>query len=249
MELRLARNDEGAPEIFRSIQGEGPMAGRERTFIRLSGCNLHCVWCDTAYTWNWIGSDFVHDRDAAGAPHKFDPRAEMVKVPVEEAARLVNALPSEGVVVTGGEPLMQSEALAALIEALACKTIEIETNGSMTPNPALAERVTLFVVSPKLAHSGNAAEIALKPETLATFAALPNAAFKFVARDVEDVASVARIAAQHGIAPTRIQIMPEGAASAALKARAERLAPVVAQHGFTLSDRLHIHLFGAKRGV
>ncbi|MEJ0059702.1 MAG: 7-carboxy-7-deazaguanine synthase QueE [Terricaulis sp.] len=244
MELRLARNDEGAPEIFRSLQGEGPMAGRERTFIRLSGCNLHCVWCDTAYTWNWIGSDFVHERDT-----KFDPRAEMIKLRVEEAARLVNALPSEGVVITGGEPLMQSDAVAALIDALTCKTIEIETNGSIAPSLNLTERVTLFVVSPKLAHSGNAAEIALKPEPLAAFAALPNAHFKFVAREIEDVASVAPLAARHEIAPERIQIMPEGASSAVLKARAERLAPAIAQYGFTLSDRLHIHLYGAKRGI
>jgi organic radical activating enzyme len=244
MDLRLARNDEGAPEIFRSLQGEGPMAGRERTFIRLSGCNLHCIWCDTAYTWNWVGSDFVHEGGA-----KFDPRAEIIKLSVEEAAQLVNALPSEGVVITGGEPLMQSDAVAALIDALVCKTIEIETNGSIAPSPALAERVTLFVVSPKLHHSGNAAEIALKPEKLAAFAALPNAAFKFVAREIEDVATVARLATQYAIAPERIQIMPEGVGSATLKARAERLAAVAAQCGFTLSDRLHIHLYGAKRGI
>src|SRR5262249_34784827 len=130
VQLRLARNDKGEPEVFRSIQGEGPMAGRPRTFVRLSGCNLHCAWCDTAYTWNWHGSPFAHDADTPGAPYKFDPAEEMLKRDVAEVAALVHAAPSEGVVMTGGEPLMQSEALVALIDAIkahdSTQSIEVE---------------------------------------------------------------------------------------------------------------------------
>ncbi|HRO03732.1 MAG TPA: 7-carboxy-7-deazaguanine synthase QueE, partial [Terricaulis sp.] len=96
MQINLARNDDGAPEIFRSIQGEGPMAGRERTFIRLSGCNLHCRWCDTAYTWNWAGTPFTHESGV-----KYEPAEEMAKLSIAETAAAVLALPAEGVVITG----------------------------------------------------------------------------------------------------------------------------------------------------
>ena len=248
--LNVARTETGEPEIFRSIQGEGPMAGRERAFIRLSGCNLHCVWCDTAYTWNWIGTDFVHERDRPGAPHKFDPSHEMVKLTPEEAARQILALRTDGVVITGGEPLMQSGGLIPLIDALRGArevSVEIETNGSIAPPPALVERVDLFVVSPKLAHSGN--DPALAQRALPAFAGSPQTVFKFVARDVADVAAIAGLAQRHGIAPSRIYVMPEGTESSVLRRRGAALAPAIVDAGFNFSDRLHIHLFGEKRGV
>ncbi|WP_395644903.1 7-carboxy-7-deazaguanine synthase QueE [Terricaulis sp.] len=251
--LRLARNDDGAPEIFRSVQGEGVSAGQPRTFARLSGCNLHCTWCDTAYTWNWRGSAFQHERDAPGAPWKFDPKAEMIALPVTEVAALVRENISKGVVITGGEPLLQMDAVVALIDALKTGApellIEIETNGSIVPSGALAERVDLFMVSPKLAHSGNDAAIALRSAALAAFAANPRAFFKFVAREAGDLDAVAAIAADHAIAASRIYIMPEGTTSAALRARELSLKPAALSRGYSYSDRLHIHMFGEKRGV
>jgi organic radical activating enzyme len=252
MQLKLARDQAGAPEIFRSLQGEGPMAGRVRTFVRLSGCNLHCVWCDTAYTWNWAGSGFRHERDAPGRPYKFDPAAEMVKLTVEEAHSRIRALPSEGVVVTGGEPLLQADAVAALADAIKRgdpgRRIEMETNGTIAPG-ALATRIDLFVVSPKLAHSGNDPAVALNRPVLRQFAALETAAFKFVARTAGDVDEVAAIAAELRLAPQRIHVMPEGVASAALTARGRELIGPVLAHNFNYSDRLHIHLFGDRRGA
>jgi 7-carboxy-7-deazaguanine synthase len=253
MQLKLARNDAGGPEIFRSIQGEGRNAGRVRTFIRLSGCNLHCVWCDTAYTWNWFGSDFVHERDEPSRPHKFDPATEMEKLSVEDAVARIRELPSEGVVVTGGEPLMQREALVALIDALKVDNpdlqVEIETNGSIAPGDALSRRVDLFTVSPKLRHSGNDPAIALNRAALAAFAGDEKAAFKFVARTPDDVAAVATLAAELNIPPSRIYVMPEGVTSQQLHERGRLLVGPVLAHGFNFTDRLHIHLFGAARGV
>ena len=253
MDLILARDDNGAPEIFRSIQGEGPNAGRIRTFIRLSGCNLHCVWCDTAYTWNWRETPFVHERDAPGAPHKFEREQEAIRLSVAETATAATALASEGVVLTGGEPLMQRAALPALIDALKAgaphASIEIETNGSIVPPQALIERVNLFVVSPKLAHSGNDAIVALNADALSAFAALPNAVFKFVARAPEDIAIAAEIANAHGVAASQIYIMPEGTVAEALEDRGRVLAPAIIEHGFNFTPRLHIALFGAARGV
>jgi 7-carboxy-7-deazaguanine synthase len=251
MDLMLARDDRGAPEIFRSIQGEGPNAGRIRTFLRLSGCNLHCVWCDTAYTWK--GTPFRHERDTPDAPYKFALEHEAIRLSVDDIVATAVPLASEGYVITGGEPLMQRGALPALIDALKTSSpaalVEIETNGSIIPPPALAERVDLFVVSPKLAHSGNEAAVALRADALTAFAALPRAVFKFVARSAEDVAIAADIARTHGIAASRVYVMPEGTDAETLEARAKILAPAIIEQGFNFTPRLHIALFGAARGV
>ncbi|HRE42806.1 MAG TPA: 7-carboxy-7-deazaguanine synthase QueE [Terricaulis sp.] len=248
MQINLARNDDGAPEIFRSIQGEGPMAGRERTFIRLSGCNLHCRWCDTAYTWNWEGSPFAHE-----SGKKYRPAEEMEKLSVAEAAAAVLALPAEGVVITGGEPMVQRAALRDLIQKLRAGApglrIEMETNGALAPSAELAALVDLFVVSPKLAHSGNDAALALNAEALAAFAALDQAHFKFVCQTPADADAAAAIAAQHNIAPARVSLMPEGVSSETIRARLPALADAARAHGFSVSDRLHIHQFGQKRGI
>lgn len=248
MHIVLARDDAGAPEIFRSIQGEGPKAGLPRTFIRLSGCNLHCVWCDTAYTWNWRDTPFTHERG-----QKFDRAAESIKLSIEETAARAGALASEGFVITGGEPFMQRGALPALIDALKAASpnvaIEFETNGSIAPPQALIDRTDLFVVSPKLAHSGNDADIALKSDALSAFAVLPRAVFKFVTRTPDDVDAAAAIARSHGINPSRVYIMPEGTDVETLTARAEALIPAIDAHNFRLAQRLHIKMFGQKRGV
>ncbi|MBL8545775.1 MAG: 7-carboxy-7-deazaguanine synthase QueE [Hyphomonadaceae bacterium] len=246
--LKLARNDQGEPEIFRSIQGEGPAIGRPRTFVRLSGCNLHCVWCDTAYTWNWVGTPFAH-RDNA----KFNLSAEMVSLSVKETAARIRALPSEGVVITGGEPLLQTGAVVELIDTLRLDDhrawVDIETNGSIVPSQELVDRIDFFVVSPKLAHSGNEAALALKDEALRRFAQMTSASFKFVVKDAADVEAVAALAETYAFAKQRIYIMPEGTTSEALLARGPTLIDAVIAHGFNYSDRLHIHLFGQKRGV
>ncbi|MEZ5970398.1 MAG: 7-carboxy-7-deazaguanine synthase QueE [Hyphomonadaceae bacterium] len=247
-QLKLARNDEGEPEIFRSIQGEGPAIGRPRTFVRLSGCNLHCVWCDTAYTWNWTGTPFEHE-----SRKKFDPSAEMIKLRAVDAAALIRALPSEGVVITGGEPLMQMDALVEVIDALRehdpRRLVEIETNGSIAPSDGLIDRIHSFVVSPKLAHSGNDTNLALKPDVLHRYAQLPAAVLKFVAKDAGDIEAAAEIADRYGFPAQRIYIMPEGTASDELRTRGSALIDATIAHGFNYSDRLHIHLFGQKRGV
>lgn len=253
MKLRLARNDEGDAEIFRSFQGEGRNIGRIRTFIRLSGCNLHCRWCDTAYTWNWRGSEWSHERDAPGAPYKFDLAEEMLGMEVEEAVGRVLALPAEGVVVTGGEPMIQAEGVLALAQALkAAKPellLEMETNGTIAPNAALANLVDLFMVSPKLAHSGNDASRALPADSLRAFAALPQATFKFVAAQPSDIDEIATLAAGLQLRPARIYVMPKGVTSEEVTRHGRAVRDAALAAGFNYTDRLHIHLFGEKRGV
>ena len=69
--MKLAKFGKG-PEVFASIQGEGRNQGLFSVFVRTSLCNLHCVWCDTDYTWNWIGTRFAHVRDSEPGYSKFD---------------------------------------------------------------------------------------------------------------------------------------------------------------------------------
>jgi 7-carboxy-7-deazaguanine synthase len=244
--LRIAVRSAGQPEIFRSIQGEGVNTGRVRTFVRLSGCNLHCVWCDTPYTWNWQGTKWPHER----AP-KYDPAAETIEMDVDAVAAAVATLAAEAVVITGGEPLAQMPGLIALAERLKQdgRRVEVETNGSIPPDPRLFELVDLFMVSPKLAHSGNAPALALRATPLAAFAALDKAVFKFVARTATDLDEVAALAERHAIPSERIMIMPEGTDSQTLVARGAALADAVLERGYGMSDRLHIHLFGDTRGT
>jgi 7-carboxy-7-deazaguanine synthase len=244
--LRIAARAPGEPEIFRSIQGEGVNTGQIRTFVRLSGCNLHCVWCDTPYTWNWRGTKWRHERAS-----KYDQAAEAIEMEVDAVAAAVAALPAEGAVITGGEPLAQMAGLIALAERLkqAGRLVEIETNGTIPPDPRLVSQVDLFMVSPKLAHSGNAPALALRATPLAAFAALDNAVFKFVARTPADLDEVAALAERHFIPAARIMIMPEGTDSQTLIERGAALADAVLARGYAMSDRLHIHLFGDTRGT
>ncbi|MGX7951824.1 7-carboxy-7-deazaguanine synthase QueE [Tsuneonella sp. HG249] len=244
MPLILATDDSGGPEIFASLQGEGPSAGQPCAFIRLSRCNLACVWCDTAYTWRFEGDNRPH-RDGVA----FDRLANQVSLSALEAARTIDRLPPRRLVVTGGEPLLQAGPLAELAALLPEHTIEVETNGTVEPSARFDAYVEQYTVSPKLAHSGNPASLALPPERLRQWAAEPRAFFKFVIAAPGDVTQILALQAGFGIAPGRIYLMPEGTDSAILRMREQWLAPLCVEHGFRLSDRLHIHLYGDTRGT
>lgn len=244
MNLKLATDDTGAPEIFASLQGEGLSAGVPCTFVRLSRCNLACVWCDTAYTWH-----FTDDARPHRGGRTFDRAANQVTLSPQDAAQAIAALPPRRLVVTGGEPLLQAAALAELAALLPGHAIEVETNGTVAPPAKFDAFVEHYTVSPKLAHSGNAAELALPPARLAEWAANSRAWFKFVIAAPADITQVLALQAGFGIAADRIFLMPEGTDSAALRARVAWLAPLCVEHGYRMSDRLHIHLYGDTRGT
>ena len=246
--LTLATVTPGEPEIFASLQGEGRSTGLPCTFVRLSRCNLACTWCDTAYTWRFEG-----DADLLGRPHRdgvtFERAANQVTLSEEEVAARIMALGGNRLVITGGEPLLQGAVLARMVALLEGHAVEIETNGTVPPHPALDGQVSQYNVSPKLAHSGNPAELALIPERLAAWAADSRAWFKFVVAEPADVAEVAALVSLHALPRERVMLMPEGIASATLRERESWLAPLCLEHGFGLSDRLHIHLYGDTRGT
>lgn len=244
MALVLATQAPGEAEIFASIQGEGPSAGTPVAFVRLSRCNLACLWCDTPYTWHFTGDERPHR-----AGETYDRAVNQVTLAEAEVAARIAAFGRERLVITGGEPLLQGAQLARMLDHLPGMAVEIETNGTVAPHPALDARVAQYNVSPKLAHSGNAPALALPPAMLARWARDNRAAFKFVVASPGDLEEVRAIAEAHAVPPARIWLMPEGTDSTTLAARLEWLEPLARQSGYNLSDRLHIHLYGDTRGT
>lgn len=242
--LTLATTTPGEPEIFASLQGEGPSLGRPVAFVRLSRCNLACTWCDTAYTWRFEGDNRPH-RDGL----TFERKANQVTLDEAEVAARILALGQDRLVITGGEPLLQGAALARMVALLDGISVEIETNGTVAPHPALDPLVSQYNVSPKLKHSANPPEIALLSERLTDWASKAQAWFKFVVATPDDVQEVLELVATHGLPRARVYLMPEGTDSATLRERERWLAPLALDHGLRLSDRLHIHLYGDTRGT
>lgn len=244
MNLVLATDDTGGPEIFASLQGEGPSMGMPVAFVRLSRCNLACTWCDTAYTWRFEGDNRPH-RDGIA----FDRKANQVTLSPAEAAARIAALGQKRLVITGGEPLLQAAGLAEMLAHLPDMAVEIETNGTVAPPARLDIRVDQYNVSPKLAHSGNPADLALIPERLDAWASEPRAFLKFVVASPEDVDEVQALHRRYRFRPERVFLMAEGTDSTSLRARQAWLSERCLEHGFRMSDRMHIHLYGDTRGT
>ena len=242
--LVLATDDKGGPEIFASLQGEGPSTGRPVAFMRLSRCNLACTWCDTAYTWRFEGDNRPH-RDTI----TFDRTANQIKLSPAKAAAKIAALGQNRLVITGGEPLMQCGPLADMLAILPDIEVEIETNGTTKASAHVDIRVDQYNVSPKLAHSGNARELAIIPERMDFYASDPRAFFKFVIAEPADVDEVLALQRAHHIRSEHIFLMAEGTTSEALRARQLWLCNLALKHGFRMSDRMHIHLYGDTRGT
>lgn len=248
MSLVLATTTPDEPEIFASLQGEGASVGRPCAFVRLSRCNLACVWCDTAYTWHFTGDNRPH-RDEAS----FERAANQLTLDEEDIARRIAALEQDRLVITGGEPLLQAPALARMLTLLAKLRpgvhVEIETNGTVAPPQALDALVHQYNVSPKLTHSGNPAELALIPERLREWAANPRAFLKFVVATPADVDEVLDLQREYDIPGERTFLMGEGRDSDTLRSRGRWLAELCSKNGLNFTDRLHIHLYGDTRGT
>ncbi len=242
--LTLATTTPGEPEIFASLQGEGPSIGRPVAFVRLSRCNLACTWCDTAYTWRFEGDNRPH-RDGL----TFERKANQIVLEEAEVAARIMALGQDRLVITGGEPLLQGAALARMVALLDGMTVEIETNGTVAPHPALDPLVSQYNVSPKLSHSGNPVDSAQIPERLVEWIQKPQAWFKFVVATPDDVVEVIELIAAHSLPRERVFVMPEGTDSETLRTRERWLAPLALQQGLRLTDRMHIHLYGDTRGT
>lgn len=223
-------------EVFGpTLQGEGPHAGQPVGFIRLGGCNLHCSWCDTPYTW-----------DAS----RHDLRMELGRRSVDNILDHVAGMNVGRVVISGGEPLLHQEqpGWRELLDRLnrAGTAIDVETNGTIIPAPS---PVDLFVVSPKLAHSGDPLDLRINPAALDTFATMANytdrAVFKIVCRTADDVREAAAMVDRLNVSIQYLWVMPEGTTAEAL-ARPD-IAEAAIAVGANFTTRLHTLLWGQDR--
>ena len=221
-------------ETFVSLQGEGALAGVPSMFIRTSGCNLRCRWCDTPYT-SWL--------------------PEGSRRSVADLVREAKGARLRHVVITGGEPLLQRE-LGALTRELRAVGLHVtvETAGTLAPD----FECDFLSLSPKTANSdpqGGWLERHRRLRTgLGTTRVLldrfPEHQLKFVVQDRDDLPEVVEVLDR--LAPVdseRVILMPEGRSSEEVASRAPMVAALCVEHGFRYTPRLHLDLFGGGRGV
>jgi len=224
-------------EIFYSIQGEGRLIGTPSVFIRTSGCNLRCVWCDTPYTsWTPEGEDWT----------------------IKEVLREVRKYSARHIVITGGEPLLAAEIqelAAALKRAVAHITIE---TAATIFKPVACDLVSL---SPKLANStpwkrqqGKFAQMheerRLNLEVIQKFIDGYDYQLKFVVHQRSDFNEIREILDQlKNVDSARVLVMPQGKTVKQLRNKARWIVEMCKKHGYGFTPRLHIELFGNRRGT
>lgn len=219
-----------------TIQGEGPYAGRLAAFLRLGRCNLHCEPCDTPHTWD---------------TRRYDLEATCPPTDVTELADRIATFACPITVITGGEPLIwQATPAWAKLLAHLPGALHVETNGTIAPNPATANKITHWSVSPKLSAMGAAdpAKRRIRPHALEAFAGLAHtgrACLKIVCAHPGDVAEAARFADSYAFPPDTVWVMPRGATHTKATNTARRIAAATLAHGFNMSPRLHL-MIGAR---
>jgi len=226
-------------EIFYSIQGEGTLTGVPSVFVRTSGCNLRCNWCDTPYaSWNPEGT----------------PRT------IAQIVAEIEKHPARHVVLTGGEPMIAKDIrlLAAEIKQRGYH-LTIETAATVAPEGIACDLASL---SPKLLNSAPDARLGVtwrkKHEALRWQPAVVRAwldhgeyQFKFVITQPGDVDEMEGMLAslQREIPRDKILLMPEGTTVEAVRARAGWLGELCKQRGYRYAHRLQIELYGNMRGT
>ena len=224
-------------EVFSSIQGEGLLAGVPSLFIRTSGCNLRCHWCDTPYTsWAPEGDDW----------------------PVERIVDWVKQHPAyRHVVLTGGEPMIQPELphLARQLDDLGIH-ITVETAGTV----AAELPCHLMSISPKLSNStpleqdggrwaASHERLRLNEDVLRHLTNSYVYQLKFVVTRVEDLDEIRPIVDLCGAPAERVLLMPEGRTGEEIQARAGWLVELCKATGYRYCPRLHVELYGNRRGI
>jgi 7-carboxy-7-deazaguanine synthase len=220
-------------EIFYSVQGEGSLVGVPSIFVRTSGCNLRCSWCDTPYTsWRPEGEDLS---------------------PAEILERAAAFSAARHVVLTGGEPMI-AHGILELSRNFRERGmhITVETAGTVFAPVAC----DLMSISPKLSNSTprgvfetHHEKLRLQPDVLRRLMGSYDYQLKFVIAHERDIAEARTVIEQLEAPPGKVILMPEGVTADVLNERGVWLAELCKQYGFRFSPRLHIHLYGNRRGV
>lgn len=226
-------------EIFCSLQGEGLLVGTPSVFVRTSGCNLRCNWCDTPYaSWNPEGEE----------------------MPIDRIVTRVQEFGARYCVVTGGEPMI-APGIAALTTQLRAigMHVTIETAGTIAPNGIACDLASL---SPKLSNSRPDNRLPdswrkrhdrdrLQPEIINQWLRKYSYQLKFVVTSATDMDEIQDLLKQlsHPVDPDRILLMPEGITTEQLQQRTRTIVDLCTRHGYRYGSRLHIDLFGNTRGT
>lgn len=223
-----------------TIQGEGKSVGKKVMFVRLSMCNLHCIWCDTPYTWNWTGTAFEH-------PLKFNKEQEMHTMSLDAIIQKLQETDVMSIVISGGEPLLQQSELTSLVTRLKILGywVEIETNATIVPTQQLIELVDQFNCSPKLMNSGDTIYARIKPNALRVFSSCEKANFKFVVSSNDDIYEILLLVRQFNL--KEVFLMPQGITKEELEQRENVVRQLCQKHEFTFSPRIHITELGGGR--
>lgn len=230
-------------EIFGpTVQGEGKSAGRPVAFLRLSMCNLHCIWCDTPHTWNWEGTPFAH-------PKKFKQKKEVHSMTVEEVLAKVEKTSMISLVVSGGEPFLQQKQLIPLVKSLKEKHwwIEVETNGTVMPNLDFMRLVDQVNCSPKLSNSLDDSRLRIRPKALHALSSFNKVNFKFVISGEQDIEEVLSLVRNYDM--REVRLMPECQTKEELLSKSRLVQQLCDEHGFIFCTRLSVLLAGTERGV
>ncbi len=224
-------------ELYPSIQGEGILTGTQSVFVRVSGCNLRCWYCDTPYaSWKPEGEDLS----------------------VEEIVDRVAGLKLSHVVLTGGEPMLFAELipLAAELRRMGLH-VTVETAGTLY----LPVECDLISISPKLSNSSPPEDGAPRwsvrhdhsrhsPDTLRQLVTEHEYQVKFVIDHIQDCPEVeAYLAEFPEINRARVMLMPQGTDLAELAEKSRWLEPYCAEHGLQYCPRRQIEWFGPRRGT
>jgi len=227
-------------ELFFSIQGEGELTGVPSVFVRTSGCNLRCRWCDTKYA-SW--------------------KPEGENVTINDLLDKVCSYPARHVVISGGEPMI-AKGIEEFVHLLkeSGKHITIETAGTISPNGIQCDLASL---SPKLSDStpkegdinkewiDRHESKRLDYDILSEWVNSYNFQLKFVVSKEEEIKEIQNVISriEGKILPEKVLLMPEGIDPDTLRSRYDLLIDLCKENGYRLCHRLHVDLFGNTPGT